>query len=352
MKKMFHKSLALSTVVFLIASFAGIQPAAAAEQNTEEISCDLFSVEVPEEIAQISDIEADQESISFYEKIAHPEFGGFVGSIRVFENVQDYCYTPSFSRGGELISPDGTKLDIVLVYPSDVQSDLQNQESIDNWRMIRDSLDESIAPGVIPAEGYTFVPQDEVDNTGVYKDVLGQLAADLQEEKDAEGLAADGFSSLYSYLYSEEGDPLEKVEYAFVDMTGTGYPVLVIYQQDDSVICDMFSQSGGEVHSVLTSSSRDRYSLSAHNGKAFSIREDGSGGADLFSIAFYILDPLTEDLYPQVTFLFDEKADPENPYFVQYSLEEPEPLAEKDWQQRISNFGEVFRPETTPLSDR
>ena len=319
-----------------------------------EVSCNLFSVTVPAEIAQISDIEVTIDGIAFYEKLARPEFGGFVGRITTYQNVEDYCYTPSFGRGGEIIRPDGRKVDVVLVYPSDVQSDIQNQESMDNWRKIRDALDGPILESMTPCEGGEYIPQDQVDNTEVYDGILDTLAADLQEEKDEEGLAGDGFSALYTYLYGGEENPLDMVEYGFVDITGTGYPELVIMQKEDSVVCDMFAQVKGEAVHLFSSTERDRYSLSGSYGTIQSIREDASDSADKTTISFFDVDPLSRELYLQVNFIYDATEDPENPWFIKYAFdEETEPMSEEDWQQRISNFGEEgMRPEMKTLSER
>ena len=306
------------------------------------VECDKFSVTIPAEAVELCDIETTSDSIAIYEKISHADGAGFVGSINLYKNVNDYCYTPNFARGGEISYPDNTRLDIVLTYPSDVQYDFNSKESTDAWMTLQEIFNEEIAPSIQPREDGTFIPQNEVDNTSVYDETLASLYQDLVEKKDQAALEKDGFSYLYALNYADGEDPLYTFCYTFVDLTGTGYPELVIMKDDGSpIVYDMFTQVDGKIQNVFSSAERDYVTLLGHEGYSpRTICEHASGGADVTEINTYILDPGTKELNSQVSFIYDATENQENPWAVRYGLdEEPEALDEAEWNQRLENFG-------------
>ena len=306
------------------------------------VECDKFSVTIPAEAVELCDIETTSDSIAIYEKISHADGAGFVGSINLYKNVNDYCYTPNFARGGEISYPDNTRLDIVLTYPSDVQYDFNSEESVDAWMALQDIFNEEIAPSIQPREEGTFIPQNEVDNTSIYDETLAALYQDLSEKKDQAALEEDDFSYLYAMNYEEGEDPLYTFGYTFVDLTGTGYPELVIMKDDGSpIVYDLFTQTDGKVRHVFSSAERDYVTLLGHEGHSpRTLCEHASGGADVTETNTYIMDPGTKELIPQVSFIYDSTENQENPWAVRYGPdEEPEALDEAEWNQRMENFG-------------
>lgn len=308
-----------------------------------------FSVTVPEEIAAISDIEASTDEISFYEKLSHKDYGGFVGSIQLYQDVKDYAYIPNFRRGGEVIGSDGTKLDVVLVLPSDVQFDFENPESTENYRLISEALDTVILESMTVAEGGTYVPQSEVDNTGVYAETIEKLTADLAENKDREALEADGFSYLYTMLPEEER--ADALGYAYVDLSGTGYPVLVIMNRNDFAVYDMYAQVDGKAVHVFSGGERDVYTLYGYEEDPYGVKRMMSGSATYTEYRMYSLDAASDELYPQVRLVYDGDTDPDHPYYVDFGIdeEELEPLTEEEWQDWMGRFQEMTKLELTPL---
>ena len=348
----------LSTALILSGSVGTLAIAAEPEQlqenqeNTGIVSCTEFSLTVPKEIADICDVIPSDNGISFYEKQAEDRYGGFVGSISAYQNEKDYASVPNFRRGGEIALSDGSRLDLVIEYPSDVQYDPENKESKENYHAIAEAFKGQILDSLTPADG-TFVPQNEVDHTAVYDETLKKLCADLKEKKDAQGLEEDGFSYMYSLSYDSDKDLTDYFGYAFVDLTGTGYPALVIMDEDGSgIVYDMFVQVDGEVRHAFSSAERDRLSLCGREGyDPTVIREDASGGADISETNFFILDPMNKELYPQISCIYDGTSGQENPWRIRYgSEEEEEPLTEEEWNQRIDNYGVTNLPKLVPLS--
>ena len=129
----------------------------------------------------------------------------------------------------------------------------------------------------------------------------------------------------------------------------------MLFRSENGMILDLFSQAGGEVHHVLSSAERQMYFFKGQEGYApYAICCRSSQSAMVSDTTFYGLDPVSEELYFQVRFLFDEEKDPENPYFVQYSGdEEMEALPEEEWTWRMDNYGEDYHaPDLMKLSDR
>ena len=352
-------TLCLSGAGAVLAEEAPEAVEAAAETSAEEgavVETEAFSVTVPADILAISDVVPDDNGISFYEKISHESFGGgFAGKIAVYESVADYGDMPSYKRGGEIAYPDGSKLDIVLEYSSDVQYDMENEDSVNNYRKILDEF-AVIASEIVPSGDGTFVPQDQVDTTSVYADILQKLTDDLMERKDREGLEEDGFSYVYAYSYElEDKDPLDEIGFAYTDINNDGYAELVIGSVDDSVIYDMYAQVDGEPVHVFSGGERNTYTLTGHGGEDsfYEICNEASGSAFLHETTYYILPSNTSEMLEQATFIYDAEKDEENPWFTRYAFEEePEQLSEEEWNQRKSNFGETGEIEYTPLSQR
>lgn len=312
----------------------------------ETVSNDLFSVAVPEEIAQISDVTADSESISFYEKISHGKYGGFVGSIELYESVREYGDIPNYRRAGIIRKDDGSKLDVVLVYPSDVQFDMEDQDSIDHYGQIQDAFREQVVPSLEAVDG-TYIPQEEVDTTGIYMEILDQMAADLREGKEPAGFEEDGFSYVYGLPVGSEKEPSAVFGYAFADLNGDGYDEMMIGSIEDGTIYDLYTQLDTEVIHAFCGGERDRLTLVGHKNDSWrEIREEASGGASNTVINFFNLEPTKGELFRVVSFVYDSQADPENPFGVSYSWEdEVETISEEDWNTRQGNFGETVMPD-------
>lgn len=332
-----------------------IAGSAFAEDAGNIVSNDVLSVTVPQEVLDICDIETDDSSISFYEKISHESFdGGFVGSISTFENVSDYADIPNYERGGEIDYSDGSKLDIALVYPSDVQYDMESEDSTENYNMLREHF-EQIALTIVPAGEGVFVPQDEIDTTGIYDEILDRLAADLTDRKDRDELEADDFSYVYAYTYDlEDTDPLDETGYAFIDVNRDGYKELVIGSVGAPFFYDMYVPVNGEPVHIFTGGERSSYNLVGTEGSTLYVCNNASGGAAYSEITYSYLQPNEPEPLSQVRFIIDAEKDEENPWFIDYGIEgeEPEKVTEDDWNLRMSNYGETIDPHFVSLSER
>ena len=338
------QNLRKAAVIGAAAACAMILPVSA-----QEVSNDVFTVTVPDEIAEICETETEADIINFYEPLSHQDsHGGFVGSIRLYKSVRDYGYVPNYRRGGQIVLTDGTSLDVVVELPSDVQFDVQNQDSIDHYERISDALFNDIVPSITPADG-VYTPQDEVDTTAVYADVLEKLRADVSGQADYDTLAEDGFSGLYSYLYDEE-DPLAKTGCLYMDINFDGYDELAIGMIGGNAVYDLYTQQDGEAIHVFSGGERDVYTLVGNEYGYHTVKEEASGGAALTQISFFSLDPVSTELSSQVTFIYDGQKDPDAPWSIEYLPgEEGETVTEEEWNERIGYYGEEMQAQYTPL---
>lgn len=314
------------------------------------VATDRLQAVVPAEIAEICDIEVTSDSLAFYEKISHQaQSGGFAGSLQVYESVKDYGYLPHFERVGELTLADGTLLNVVAEYASDVQFDPTSEESTTNYNTLCDAFDEVIVPGLTPVNAEdTFTLQAETDTQAIFQDVLATLAADLDARKDAEGLDADGFSYIYTYSYADGTDPKEKIGYTYTDIDYDGYCELLIGEIGQKEIYDMYTQVDGEIHHLISGAERNRWYLAGDEYGFRGLKNEASGGAEYTVNSFYDL-IAGDEQYLQVSFVYDGTSDPENPWKIDYGFGDMESVSEEEWLTRMGYNGENAELDYQPL---
>ena len=137
-------------------------------ENAEKISNGTFSIEIPEYIMRISDVETDEEenSILFYEKQSRRSYGGFAGEIRMVEDADTFELAPEdetrdgFTKKGEVTDADGKKWDLILISPGKGQYDPTNIAGHENWLTIREYFSYMMDTLTVD-DGGRFVPEPE-----------------------------------------------------------------------------------------------------------------------------------------------------------------------------------------------
>lgn len=135
------------------------QKKAEAEQTdsayTHQVSCDMFSVTTPAYWAEAAALRVTPDSISFLEKASYDAgFGGHVFTVQLFETEGDYKQYPSYRLIGYLTDSAGNTYYVVVLYPTDVQFDLDNALTYN--KMERET--ENILSTFTAAPGHTFRP--------------------------------------------------------------------------------------------------------------------------------------------------------------------------------------------------
>ncbi len=315
-----------------------------AEAKGELLETDFFSIVMPEELDDLYEVSVTSDDISVYEKNSRESSGGFVFSIGAFADVNDYCHIPNFRRVGQVTDKGKQNYDLVAIYPSDVQFEPEFEEQ---YNKINDAV-----PGIIdaiePAEGYTYTKQADIDTTGIYEGVLDELYKLVEAKTDRSYFAEhETFSYLFGFLDESEEKPLEKAGYCFMDLTGDGYDELLLGAIGDVTVYDLYAPVNGKPFHLFSSIERGRYFLTD-----VGVRYEGSGSAMTAVTTSYGLESQEEEIYPQVSLIYDSQKDEKNPWFVDYGGEEkPEAVSEADYEEILSRFSETREIKWTPLSE-
>ena len=122
-------------IVFLTAVLAGCGTADDAPANV--LKNEEFSVTVPEEWVDLLYVEITETEIRLYQKAAYESFsGGFLCSI---SKVEDYTVYPSYELLGE-----AEGMYYIAQYPSDVQANVLNEESMSEYFSMFEQLPEVV----------------------------------------------------------------------------------------------------------------------------------------------------------------------------------------------------------------
>lgn len=93
-------------------------------------------------------------SLRFYEKISRPTCGGHVFSLQLWEANADFTFFPQYKVLGTLTDTQGVLLKLIVVYPSDVQFEMEAMQTYNKM-----SCEEArILATFTPAAGYSFTP--------------------------------------------------------------------------------------------------------------------------------------------------------------------------------------------------
>lgn len=115
-------------------------------KESNKISNGKFSITVPDSWEGKYTLIMDDESIQLYQKAAYESFGG--GHLCSFVVFEDSSYTeiPCY----DVILRDGLdEQTYIVMYPSDVQADLDNEESTSEYCKMTDELPEIVKSFVL-----------------------------------------------------------------------------------------------------------------------------------------------------------------------------------------------------------
>ena len=315
-----------------------------------EVSTDTFRVTIPDEIAMICNTLLTDNGIRFIDRVSEDKgFGGFVASIETFESLGDYGIMPHFSRGGVIELEDGTRLDIVIQKPTDVQC---YPDERDHYEKIARAVEEKILPSIEAINGGVYIPQDEVDTAWIYDEVLEGLISAIEEKTDRNGLEEKNYSGVYVYTCDPGENVLDKIGYVFMDVNNDGYQELLIGSVDASGVYDMYTWVDGRAGHLFSSGVRSMHYVMSRDGiHSDGISLEASGGAALNEISFWHVESNREEMTLQSRFVWDGHKDENNPWFVESWDGELKPISREEWNERTGRHGERLSLQYTPLSE-
>ena len=126
------------------------------ETNPYFIDMEYFTVEVPESWNGLYEYEIYEDdmgySLIFYEKDSHASMEvGYLMSISLYLESEDYSYLPSYEELGKLDTGDNI-YNVLVEYPSDVQFD---EENVSKYQKLSDTM-ESILETITAKDGYVY----------------------------------------------------------------------------------------------------------------------------------------------------------------------------------------------------
>ena len=314
--------------------------------EAKEYTAGPMTISVPDEVDELCEVDVKDDQIEIRDRKAREDgWGGFVESFSLYKDSSEYVIIPHFRHLGVITLEDGTVWNVVAYYPTDVQYDPRVEDS--TYSQVSAAM-EAVEESVTSTEGGTFTPSYEMDTTSVFDPVLEKVITAINERTDRGELIEMDLSDVYAYTYDLEGDPLDKIGYAYTDLDGDGYKELILGSLDDPSVYDMYINVEGEPVHLLTSGERSMYSLCGRGEEPDLIRLSASGSAFMSEFSFYIL--CGPRMFQQTRFIYDASEDPDAPWFVGYWADDKEPISEEDWNERLDRFNQPVTPDYTPLS--
>ncbi len=166
-----------------------------------------------------------------------------------------------------------------------------------------------------------------IDEDAIYKGILDKYYLAVSQHWNRQLLSDEGLCDLCSYY---EG--LSQIGYAFIDLDGNGVRELLIGETgadgDKGMFFDLYTIMDEEAVPIVKSGERNRYYVCAD----YKIANEGSGGAQVSTNAFYAFDGEKGNLSFLEAVIYDGEHDEANPWF--YTTKEPKrenytPIAEE-----------------------
>ena len=318
------------------------------------LSTELITVNMPEEFKGKFYAVVDKDQISFYDKATVDEgFPGYVFSIVTSDDNGIYV-GGMFTKEGEVISSDGKFYNVSVGHASEVQWDYTKSEEMpESYAALENGID-TIMQSVEGTGDSTFMYKAGTKGEDLYQYQLSRYITAMEEGWDANKLEEEGMSPEFYSLAQAEGEgALDKIGYAYMDISNDGIDELLIGEISDGdeygIIYDIYTIVDRQAKLVASGSARDRYYALAYGGLA----NEYSGGAAESGVKVFELNPNSTELLPQYHLKYDAYTDEENPWFISYSSDEEfEPMTEDEYNERLNMMLEQYvKLDYKPLSD-
>ena len=313
-------------------------------------STDIFEIIVPDDLADIIDVETSSDRIDvFHKESKDAGFGGLEFSIWAVEVPKEYAGGP-YKKIGEINGEDGRTFDVVKGEATEIQWDYNVEEMPADFEKIYDSTDKIIST-ITGTEGYTYVEGAGMKGEDLYGDVLAKYIQAVNEEWDANKLEEEDMSPEFFYMGSHSEGGLDNIGFAYQDINVDGIDELLIGDMADgdgkSVIYDVYTMVDRKPAHVVTGTARDRY----YDFDNVFLCNEWSGGAGSSGYDLYALMNNSTELVYQYGYKYDSYENEEKPWFVAYDKDQYEAVSEEEFNDNQSqNESRYVKLDYKPLS--
>lgn len=163
-------------------------------------------------------------------------------------------------------------------------------------------------------------PSDLVDEA--YAQVVGRYYTALTEQWTEDKYFENDMSALAAYYY--DGNPLENVGFAYLDLDNNGQNELIIgaiaHADQDPSVFEIWTIADGEPVMLAQGGSRNRYVMQfPEEDNAWYVVNEASNSAASYAVYYLML--IEGKLEVTQGILFDATADEQNPWFMTYDLD-------------------------------
>lgn len=345
-------------LIFLTLFILCLNTGVIAQTNTNKddftiIKNRLFSITIPKEIKGQYLKEIKKDKISIYDKESkRAKFGGFAFGIKAYKKPSEHATLPGSKKLGELTDKKGTLYDIVIKYPTDVQYDYtKSTQPPEHYKFLYD-LGEAV--NIQGVNGATYYKSKGTKGEDLYKDIINKHITAIKEKWDSMKLEKENLSYMYNVIALSNKNVLDNIGYAYYDVNKDGIDELFIGEIADGdwkgVVYDIYTMVNREPKHVISGGSRNRYYVCDDS---FICNEYSASAFESGTRVYALLENSTE-LFPQVSFKYDEYENKKQPYFISYGSEAEndkwENVTAQAYNTRKSTFNKYERFDYKPLS--
>jgi len=316
------------------------------------VKCRLFSITLPEEFKGLYEVKKEKDKISIFHKESKKAgFGGFAFGIKAYKNPSEHAMMPGGKKIGELKDKKGDLYDIVIKYPTDVQYDYtKTSEAPKGYKLLYDFGEKVDIYGV---NGAVYYKNQGTKGEDLYKNILKRHITAIKEKWDSTKLERENMSYMYNVISKSNADVLNKIGYKYYDVNKDGTDELFIGEIADGnwkgVIYDIYTMVNRTPRHVISGGARNRYFVCDD---AFICNEYSSGAMESGLSVYNLVENSTE-LFPQVSFKYDEYSNSKKPWFLSYGTnnDDWENVSEKTFNERKQIFEKYERFDYIPLKN-
>jgi len=310
----------------------------------------LFSITLPEELRGSYEVKTKKDKIEIYHKMSKKTgFGGFVFGVKAYKTPTEHAILPGSRKVGELVDKAGILYDIVLKYPTDVQYDYtKSSKAPESFQLLYD------VGGVVNINGINgseYFKNQGMRGEDLYKNILEKHIIAINEKWDSTKLEKENMSYMYNVLRRTNKNIFDKIGYTYYDINADGIDEILIGEIADGnlkgVIYDIYTMVDRKPKHVISGGLRDRYYVCDNT---FLCNEYSSGASEN-GIRVYNLVENSTELFPQVSFKYDEYTNQKNPYFISYSDNNWKNVTKEEFMRRKKVFEKYERFNFIPFSD-